>query len=80
MSPTKPESELISLQRANEELRALNQSLRGAQDQLLQSERLASIGQGVFKRNLIGIGNAPASADNSNTKHLAATACAILDR
>lgn len=42
--------------------------------------RLASIGQGVFKRNLIGIGNAPASADNSNTKHLAATACAILDR
>jgi len=42
--------------------------------------RLASIGQGVYKRNLIGIGNAPASADNSNTKHLAATACAILDR
>ena len=42
--------------------------------------RLASIGQGVFKRNLIGIGNAPASADNSHTKHLAATACAILDR
>jgi aminoglycoside phosphotransferase (APT) family kinase protein len=42
--------------------------------------RLASIGQGVFKRNLIGIGNAPASADNSNTKHLAAKACEILDR
>ena len=39
------ESELISLQRANEELRALNESLRSAQDQLLQSERLASIGQ-----------------------------------
>ena len=42
--------------------------------------RLASIGQGVFKRNLIGIGNAPASGDNAHTKHLAATACAILDR
>ena len=42
--------------------------------------RLASIGQGVFKRNLIGIGNAPASADNAHTKHLAAAACAILDR
>jgi len=42
--------------------------------------RLASIGQGVFKRNLMGIGNAPASADNTHTKHLAATACAILDR
>lgn len=42
--------------------------------------RLASIGQGVFKRNLIGIGNAPASADNSHTRHLAGTACAILDR
>jgi len=39
------ESELVALQRANEELRALNQSLRSAQDQLLQSERLASIGQ-----------------------------------
>ena len=45
MSHIEPESELISLQRANEELRALNQSLRSAQDQLLQSERLASIGQ-----------------------------------
>ena len=42
--------------------------------------RLAAIGQGVFKRNLIGIGNAPASADNARTRHLAATACAILDR
>lgn len=39
------DSELTSLQRANEELRALNQSLRSAQAQLLQSERLASIGQ-----------------------------------
>ena len=39
------ESELDSLQRANQELRALNESLRSAQDQLLQSERLASIGQ-----------------------------------
>jgi len=42
--------------------------------------RLAAIGQGVYKRNLIGIGNAPASRDNSHTRHLAATACAILDR
>lgn len=42
--------------------------------------RLAAIGQGVFKRNLIGIGNSPASADNAATKHLAAAACAILDR
>ena len=42
--------------------------------------RLAAIGQGVFKRNLIGIGNAPASSDNTHTKHLALTACAILDR
>ncbi|HQN11676.1 MAG TPA: phosphotransferase family protein [Quisquiliibacterium sp.] len=42
--------------------------------------RLAAIGQGVYKRNLIGIGNAPASGDNANTKHLAATACTILDR
>ena len=39
------ETELISLQRANQELRALNESLRSAQAQLLQSERLASIGQ-----------------------------------
>ncbi len=42
--------------------------------------RLAAIGQGVFKRNLIGIGNAPASTDNVHTRLLAATACAILDR
>jgi aminoglycoside phosphotransferase (APT) family kinase protein len=42
--------------------------------------RLAAIGQGVFKRNLMGIGNAPASSDNGHTQHLAATACAILDR
>jgi aminoglycoside phosphotransferase (APT) family kinase protein len=42
--------------------------------------RLASIGQGVFKRNLTGIGNADASGDNSNTRQLAATACAILER
>lgn len=43
--------------------------------------RLASIGQGVFKRNLTGIGNADATAaDNSNTRQLAATALAILDR
>ncbi|MGQ0799966.1 MAG: ATP-binding protein [Pseudomarimonas sp.] len=39
------DSELISLQRANQDLRELNESLRSAQDQLLQSERLASIGQ-----------------------------------
>jgi len=39
------ETELMSLQRANQELRALNETLRGAKDQLLQSERLASIGQ-----------------------------------
>lgn len=42
--------------------------------------RLAAIGQGVFKRNLIGIGNAPASADNTHTRQLATRACAILDR
>jgi aminoglycoside phosphotransferase (APT) family kinase protein len=42
--------------------------------------RLASIGQGVFKRNLIGIGNAPASGDNGHTRRLAAAACSILDR
>ena len=39
------EPELVSLQRANQELRALNESLRSAQHQLLQAERLASIGQ-----------------------------------
>lgn len=42
--------------------------------------RLASIGQGVYKRNLIGIGNSPGAVDNSHTKHLAAKACEILDR
>jgi aminoglycoside phosphotransferase (APT) family kinase protein len=42
--------------------------------------RLASIGQGVYKRNLAGIGNADPSGDNSHTRHLAATACAILER
>ena len=36
--------------------------------------RLAAIGQGVFKRNLDGIGAAPASADNSGTRQLARTA------
>jgi len=45
MSAKEPESELVSLQRANQELRALNERLRSAQDQLLQAERLASIGQ-----------------------------------
>nr|WP_315188922.1 ATP-binding protein [uncultured Albidiferax sp.] len=39
------ESELIALQRANQELQALNESLRSAQNQVRQSERLASIGQ-----------------------------------
>jgi aminoglycoside phosphotransferase (APT) family kinase protein len=42
--------------------------------------RLASIGQGVYKRNLTGIGNADATGDNSHTKDLAAIACGILDR
>jgi len=42
--------------------------------------RLASIGQGVFKRNLDGIGNAAASTDNSNTRHLAQTAWDVLNR
>jgi len=42
--------------------------------------RLASIGQGVFKRNLTGIGNADATGDNSRTHTLAARACEILDR
>jgi len=42
--------------------------------------RLASIGQGVFKRNLDGIGNAPASGDNSGTKVLASTAWEVLNR
>ncbi len=42
--------------------------------------RLASIGQGVFKRNLDGIGAGAASADNSGTKLLARTALEILER
>jgi aminoglycoside phosphotransferase (APT) family kinase protein len=42
--------------------------------------RLASIGQGVFKRNLDGIGNADASFDNSGTHTLARTAREILER
>jgi aminoglycoside phosphotransferase (APT) family kinase protein len=42
--------------------------------------RLASIGQGVFKRNLDGIGNSEATGDNSGTTMLAETALAILDR
>src|SRR5450432_3613329 len=42
--------------------------------------RLASIGQGVFKRNLDGIGTGTASRDNSGTRQLAATARAVLER
>ncbi|HEV2363350.1 MAG TPA: phosphotransferase [Caulobacteraceae bacterium] len=42
--------------------------------------RLASIGQGVFKRNLDGIGAGPASADNTGTKVLAEGAWAVLNR
>jgi aminoglycoside phosphotransferase (APT) family kinase protein len=42
--------------------------------------RLASIGQGVFKRNLDGIGNADAAPDNAGTRELARTARAILQR
>jgi len=41
--------------------------------------RLASIGQGVFKRNLDGIGNADAQPDNANTHQLARTAREILE-
>ncbi len=41
--------------------------------------RLASIGQGVFKRNLDGIGNADAAPDNSGTLYLASTAREILE-
>jgi aminoglycoside phosphotransferase (APT) family kinase protein len=41
--------------------------------------RLASIGQGVFKRNLDGIGNADAAPDNSGTHQLAGTAREILE-
>ncbi len=40
-----PESEPITLQRANQSLRALNEGMHNAQAQLLQSKRLASIGQ-----------------------------------
>ncbi|MGH6986980.1 MAG: phosphotransferase [Caulobacteraceae bacterium] len=42
--------------------------------------RLASIGQGVFKRNLDGIGTGAADRDNSGTRLLARTAWEILDR
>jgi aminoglycoside phosphotransferase (APT) family kinase protein len=42
--------------------------------------RLASIGQGVFKRNLDGIGNADAAPDNIGVKVLARTARRVLDR
>jgi aminoglycoside phosphotransferase (APT) family kinase protein len=42
--------------------------------------RLASIGQGVFKRNLDGIGTGDAAGDNSGTRVLADTAWAVLNR
>ena len=42
--------------------------------------RLASIGQGVFKRNLDGIGTGNASRDNSGTMVLAKTAWDVLNR
>ncbi|HEY2481553.1 MAG TPA: phosphotransferase family protein, partial [Caulobacteraceae bacterium] len=42
--------------------------------------RLASIGQGVFKRNLDGIGNADAGADNIGARELARTAVEIFER
>jgi len=42
--------------------------------------RLASIGQGVFKRNLDGIGNADAAPDNIGVKVLARTARRVLER
>ena len=41
--------------------------------------RLASIGQGVFKRNLDGIGNADAVGDNSGTRILAEEALKVLE-
>jgi aminoglycoside phosphotransferase (APT) family kinase protein len=41
--------------------------------------RLAAIGQGVFRRNLDGIGNAEANADNSGTRALAASARQLLE-
>ena len=40
--------------------------------------RLASIGQGVFKRNLDGIGNSAGEVSNNNTKYLAAQAWSVL--
>jgi aminoglycoside phosphotransferase (APT) family kinase protein len=42
--------------------------------------RLASIGQGVFKRNLDGIGTGNADRDNSGTFQLAKTAWDVLQR
>ncbi len=42
--------------------------------------RLAAIGQGVYKRKLLGIGNTLAAPDNAHTRRLAQAACAILDR
>lgn len=42
--------------------------------------RLASIGQGVFKRNLDGIGTDTSGRDNSGTWRLAQTAREVLDR
>ena len=42
--------------------------------------RLASIGQGVFKRNLTGIGTGERSLDNSGTHVLARAACEVLGR
>lgn len=42
--------------------------------------RLASISQGVFKRNLDGIGNSDASGDNSGAQILAESALAVLER
>ena len=42
--------------------------------------RLAAIGQGVYKRKLLGIGNTLAVPDNAHTRRSAEAACAILDR
>ncbi|MDP3745815.1 MAG: phosphotransferase [Phenylobacterium sp.] len=42
--------------------------------------RLASISQGVFKRNLDGIGTSDPSTDNSGARTLADTALAVLNR
>lgn len=42
--------------------------------------RLASISQGVFKRNLDGIGTSDPSTDNSGARTLAETALAVLNR